>query len=97
MMINAAFAEKYFPAQNPIGQRVNVGADPANGEPPREIVGIVGTTKHTSLAEDETPEFYIPFSQNPDNYMEIVLRTTGAELSGAEAMIRRTVHAVDGQ
>ncbi len=76
---------------------MNVGADPANGEPPREIVGVVGTTKHTSLAEDETPEFYIPFSQNPDNYTEIVLRTTGAELSGAEAMIRRAVHEIDGQ
>ncbi len=97
MMINAAFAEKYFPQQNPLGQRVNVGADPANGEPPREIVGVVGTTKHNSLAEDEVPEFYIPFSQNPDNYTEIVLRTNSAELSGAEAMIRRAVHEIDGQ
>ncbi|HEY3662302.1 MAG TPA: ABC transporter permease [Chthoniobacterales bacterium] len=97
MMINAAFAAKYFPHQNPLGQRAYIGAAPANGDPPRQIVGVVGTTKHGSLAEEEAPEFYVPFTQEPDNYTEIVVRTTGAELSGMESMIRRAVHEIDPQ
>ncbi len=96
-MINAAFAEKYFGEQNPLGQRVNIGAGPANGAPPREIIGVVGTAKHGSLAEPESPEFYVPFSQDPDSYMEIVVRTSAATSSGMESMIRRTVHEIDSQ
>ena len=35
-----------------------------------------GTAKHGNLAEPESPEFYIPFAQDPDNYMDIVVRTS---------------------
>ena len=97
MMINAAFAEKYFGDKNPLGQRVNIGAGPANGAPPREIIGVVGTAKHGSLAEPESPEFYVPFAQDPDSYMDIVVRTSAATSSGVESMIRRTVHEIDSQ
>ena len=36
---------------------------------------MVGSAKHQSLAEAERPEFYIPFAQDPDRYMDIVMRT----------------------
>ncbi len=97
MMINAAFAEKYFGQQNPLGQRVNIGAGTANSAPPREIIGVVGTAKHGSLAEPESPEFYVPFAQDPGSYMDIVVRTGAVEPTGVESMIRRTVHEIDSQ
>ena len=97
MMINRAFAEKYFSHQNPLGQLVNIGDGVARGKPPRQIIGVVGTSKHGNLAEPESPEFYIPFAQDPDNYMDLVVRTSEPAPSGLEAMIRRAVHEVDAQ
>ena len=79
MMINQTFAEKYFPHENPLGQRLNVGSDADDGKPPREIIGIVGTAKHENLAEPDAPEFYIPFAQNPDRYMDLVVRTSAGD------------------
>ena len=97
MMINQAFAEKYFAHQNPLWQRINIGDGVAHGRPPRQIIGVAGTAKHGNLAEPESPEFYIPFAQDPDNYMDIVVRTSEPAPSGLEAMVRRAVHEVDSQ
>jgi putative ABC transport system permease protein len=97
MMINNAFAEKYFTNQNPIGQRINIGDDPKKGKPAREVVGVVGSAKHESLAEAERPEFYIPYAQDPDRYSDIVVRTAEPAPSGLETTIRRVVHEVDAQ
>ena len=65
VMINETFAQKYFPNENPIGQRLDIGGRVAEGKPACEIVGVVGTAKHGSLAEADAPEFYLPFAQNP--------------------------------
>src|SRR5262249_54125048 len=97
MMINQSFAAKFFGKDNPLGQRVNIGSDSEKGLPPREIVGVVGSTKRGNLAEPETPEFYIPFAQEPDSFMEIVLRTGSPAPGGLETAIRRTVHEIDSQ
>ena len=97
MMINEAFAEKYFANQNPIGRQINIGDDPAHGKPPREVIGVVGSAKHQSLAEAERPEFYIPFAQEPDRYMDIVVRTAEPAPGGLETTIRRVVHELDSQ
>ncbi|MGH8164102.1 MAG: FtsX-like permease family protein, partial [Rhodanobacteraceae bacterium] len=93
MMINEAFAEKYLAGENPIGQRVKIGSS----KNPREIVGVVGSSKHDSLAEAVKPEFYIPFAQDPDSYMDIVVRTRATAANGFEATIRRAVHELDSQ
>ncbi len=78
LMINAAFAEKYFARRKPARTTGQPSGRAAENVPPREIVGVVGTSKHGSLAEPETPEFYIPFTQDPDSYMDIVVRTSEA-------------------
>jgi len=97
VMINQTFAAKFFGTQNPLGQRINIGSDAQNGLPPREIVAVVGSTKQGSLAEPETPAFYLPFAQDPDSFMEIVLRTGSTAPLGLEATIRRVVREVDSQ
>src|SRR5204863_479827 len=97
LLINQAFADKYFAQQNPLGQRINIGDGVARGKPPRQIIGVVGTAKHGNLAEPGSPEFYIPFAQDPDSYTDIVVRANEPTPSGLEAMIRRTVHEVDAQ
>jgi putative ABC transport system permease protein len=97
VIINETFAQKYFPNQNPLGQRLDIGGRVAEGKPACEIVGVVGTAKHGSLAEANTPEFYLPFAQNPNPYMDLAVRTSQPAPSGLETMIRRTVHEIDAQ
>ena len=63
VMINETFAQKYFPHENPLGQRLDIGGS-AEGKP-REIVGVVGTAKHGSLAEAEKRSFTFPLRKIP--------------------------------
>ncbi|MEO7724063.1 MAG: FtsX-like permease family protein [Chthoniobacterales bacterium] len=63
----------------------------------REIVGVVGTTKHGNLAEPSEAGFYLPFAQAPDRFSYIVVRTSGPPPVGLETMLGRAVHELDAQ
>jgi putative ABC transport system permease protein len=95
VIINRAFAKKYFPeTDNPIGKRVEVGLD----EPPNwaEVVGVVADVKIDSL-EAETPvQAYEPYHVFSFNNITIVARTAGDPAALATAM-RKEVLAIDPQ
>ena len=94
VMINEAFAKRYFPDRNPIGQQVMIDR-PQNQAPPCEVVGVVGNTRHDSLAEPPGPEMYVPFAQDPNRSLDIVLRVSSTNLVGLQADVKRAVHEVD--
>jgi putative ABC transport system permease protein len=93
-LINESFARKFWPGEDPIGQRVRVGS--ATTGPWREIVGIVGDVKQLSLEMERSDAIYLPESQWPfaDNSMSLVVRAHGdaAALAGP---VRRAVWSVD--
>jgi putative ABC transport system permease protein len=99
VMVNETFARRFLGKTNPIGQRIAVDrseADRSDSQaPPLEIVGVVGSTRHESLAIEPEPEFYIPAAQDPARRMDIVLRTTGSELAGLQTSIANIVHQFD--
>jgi putative ABC transport system permease protein len=97
VMINETFAKKFFPHQSPIGQSLVIGADANHPKPPCEIIGVAGTTLHDTLTAEGEPEFYIPFAQEPDRYMDIVFRTGLTNNANLDNMIRRAVHELDAQ
>jgi putative ABC transport system permease protein len=61
VVINETFARRYFPDQDPIGQRLNFD-DPAN---PVwwSIVGVAENVKHFELRGDEVTALYLPHAQ----------------------------------
>lgn len=65
--VNEAFARRYFPNEDPIGQQVllRFGSYNIDEERPRQIVGIVGDVKHYGLAEEAPPFAYASFRQEP--------------------------------
>jgi putative ABC transport system permease protein len=76
-IINEATALKYWPGENPIGQRITVGqpfvpdlADPA----PREIVGIVGDVREQAIGANPPPILYVPISQLNEGYAALGTR-----------------------
>src|SRR6185503_11889822 len=55
VLINESFANRKFPGEDPIGQRVHVGD---KNQPWQTIVGVVGDVKHTSLAMSQIDAVY---------------------------------------
>ena len=92
-LVNQALAQKFFPKMNPLGQHLLL--DEENGAVSVEIVGVVGNTRHSSLAVAPKPAYYLPQTQNPNRIMPVVFRTSAANLSGLQASLRRIIQGMD--
>jgi len=90
-IINESLAKKFFPNENPLGQRINITNGP---EAFREIVGVVGDVKHYGLDTDTPLQTYEPFAQQPLNFLTFVVRTSGP-IPGLPAAIRTAIYSVD--
>ncbi|HKR54194.1 MAG TPA: FtsX-like permease family protein, partial [Chthoniobacterales bacterium] len=96
MIVNEVLAQRYFPGGNAVGQRIILTHGEKNQPlPPREIVGVVGSSRHESLAIQPLPEFYIPAAQAPERRMDVVIRTVAADSAGLQASLRNVVHEFD--
>ncbi|HEY2015284.1 MAG TPA: ABC transporter permease [Bryobacteraceae bacterium] len=63
-VVNQTLAERYFPGQDPIGKRLEIGfTDPPNW---REIVGVVKDVKSAGLDQDTPVQVYAAYLQKPD-------------------------------
>jgi Acidobacterial duplicated orphan permease len=95
IMVNEVFVRTFFPVGKALGQHLLL--DRGGDEKPvlLEIIGVVGSTRHESLAIAPIPEFYIPFAQDPDRRINLVLRTRVPDLAGLENAVRNTIHEID--
>jgi putative ABC transport system permease protein len=95
VIINETLAKRYFANQNPLGKRINPSFGIDNrGILMREIVGIVGNLKHSSLSAETQPEVYIAYRQNPRPTMMFVVRASN-DPSNLAAAIREEAHSLD--
>ena len=69
-LINEAMARRYFPDQDPIGQRVLIsrGLGAGMDESTHTIVGIVGDTRNAGLGRLADPVLIVPITQITDGY-----------------------------
>jgi predicted permease len=77
VLVNQAFARRYFPNQNPVGRHMgNAQEDePATGpQPGYLIVGIAADTKYARLRRDIIPTMFLPLVGNSAHFE---LRTAG--------------------
>ena len=107
MIINEAFAKKYWPKADPIGQRIEIGKEmgPDFAENPREVVGIIGDVKEGGLGNPAPEVMYIPLAQLKDSFtalnnktvpMTWVVKTAVSPLT-LSAAVRKQVSEADGQ
>ncbi len=68
VIINEEFARKYWPKQDPMGQRIVIGKGlgPEFDEAPRQVIGIIGNVTEAGLTEGIKPVMYIPQAQTTD-------------------------------
>ncbi|HZQ55192.1 MAG TPA: ABC transporter permease [Bryobacteraceae bacterium] len=89
-IIDIDLARKYWPNQNPLGQRIQRG-----GSGLATIVGIVGHVKQTSLASDSgRGAYYFCLYQQPREQMFFAARGNASSAYLAQA-IRKAVGAAD--
>ena len=73
VVINQALARKYFPGEDPIGQRI---ANDESGRPSTwEIVGVVDDVREGPLDVQTWPAEYFPINQTHDHYFSLAART----------------------
>jgi predicted permease len=65
MIVNQAFAEKYFPGENVLGKKLKPGAGNGSPEGPpwREIVGVVGNIRPAAMSREMEPTYFLPANQ----------------------------------
>jgi predicted permease len=90
-IVNQALASKYFPGQDPIGQRI--GDDQLAADSLKEIVGVIDDVKEGPL-DMTRPAYYVPFNQDPDRSFSMVVRTSQAEQSLLPALAA-VIHQID--
>jgi putative ABC transport system permease protein len=93
IIVNQAFAKKFWPNGDALGKRIVMGGMSDN---PQwiTIVGVVGDIRHFALDIDPKPEMYVPFAQEPYSTTIYVFRSNQDPRSLVSA-IRREIQAVD--
>jgi putative ABC transport system permease protein len=96
VIINDAFARRFFAGENPIGKRINYGDPPDEKQNPwRTIVGVVADTRRNGFDREPRPETYIPFAQRPPGWAIYVVRSSSPDPGGLVTAVRNAVHEID--
>jgi putative ABC transport system permease protein len=90
VVINETAAKRYWPNEDPIGRRIRFG----DQQPWAAIVGIVGDVQMRGARGTNVVETYIPYWQNPEAGINVVLKTAGDPRALVEPM-RRAIKEVD--
>ena len=88
VIINQEAVRRYWPDENPIGQRLTVE------QRTRTIIGVVGNVKQSGLDIETRPEMFWPYYQLPVPFGTFVVRTT-ADPVGLISSVRSAMHEVD--
>jgi predicted permease len=93
IVVNEAFARKFWPGEDPLGKRVSASGPDGNY---LEVVGVAKDSKYYTLAEDPPPFFYLSALQSYNSLPIYMIRTVGdpAALIGA---VREQARALDGK
>ncbi|HXQ70030.1 MAG TPA: ABC transporter permease [Pyrinomonadaceae bacterium] len=94
VVINQTLAKKYFPNEDPIGQRFgNTDLNPASI---KEIIGVVDDIREGPLDSEIWPAYYYAFNQVPDFAFSVVVRTSQGEQSLIPT-VAETVRRIDSR
>ena len=98
VVVNETFARTYFPGGDPIGRRLRFSRD--GDDPWFTIVGVVADVKTRGARETPRVETYIPYWQQTEPGMNVILRSAAPErvvapLREAVATIDRNVPVAD--
>jgi predicted permease len=91
VVINEAAAKKYFPNENPVGQRFGSSLETTDQ---LEIVGVLRDAKYNSVRDPAPPTMYVPYLQARAGSAVIEVRTAGDPVSVTSG-VREAVRQVE--
>jgi putative ABC transport system permease protein len=94
IIINETLARRDFRGEDPLGKRMTLNDDNPKEEDWATVVGIVKDTKPRALDGAPAAEMYMPFAQNPQRSMALMIRTTSTTESLTDA-VRGEVQTLD--
>ncbi len=93
-IVDQEMVRRYWPDQEPIGQRLAYLLDEEGNPIWIEVVGVVGHTLVESLDGDRRVQLYRPHRQVRDGFMTYAIRTAGDPLALVPS-VRSTIRALD--
>lgn len=100
-IVSASMARRFWGNSDPIGHQIRPQFTqqryfwiPESRNSPLTIVGVVGDVRNDGLADNNLPQLYLPYLQNPSSIMNLVVRTSSDPFLLANA-VRNQVWAVD--
>ena len=98
VVVNEAFARKFFPQKDPIGQHVRdskrTATDSARTATDSEIIGVVGDVLDHGLDQAPEPRLYGSILQRSRQLFAVYLRTS-ANLTTTRQLVTRTMEQID--
>jgi len=91
VIVDRAFAEKFYPSKDPVGQQISYQR---GGAPPMTIVGVVEDIKEGAIDSTTWPTIYTPYNQDADGDFILVVRTRQDEAALLPTLVS-AVHQLD--
>ena len=94
-VVSQSFASRFWPGQQPVGQRVRRVGSAGNG-PWLTVVGVIGDVMDNGLGADLGPTLYVPYLQQntPTARISLTIRTKSDPVAIANT-VRQAVWSVD--
>ena len=90
VIVNEAFAQHFWPGENPLGKLVNWG-----GNTDAQVVGVAADAAYRRLNEERRLAFFTPLAQNPSAAQTLIVRTAPERAEDLLAPIRGEVLAIN--
>ena len=101
VLINRTLAERLWPGEDPLGKRLGFseanylsGSAAPGSVVTASVVGVVGDAKQYDIAEQQRPQVYTPYAQNPHIFGTLVVRARAEPLALAQP-VKEAVWSVD--
>jgi predicted permease len=93
VVVNQAFAAKYFAGVDPVGRRIRLGSA-KSAAPWLTIVGVVPNTFAGDPENMRPPQIFLPLSQHHQRFVSIAVHAVGAPMS-LTPQVRDAVSSLD--
>jgi putative ABC transport system permease protein len=94
VIVNETMAQRFWPGQDPVGRTLRMADETGPKGPEMQVVGVVKNGKYRSLGETPQPFMHMPFQQNYEPLMSLLVRGPGAP-QNMIVPVQREVQALD--
>jgi len=94
VVVNQAFARRFFPGRDPIGERFGFAGPGGIAMAQNRIIGVVSDARYRSLREPIPPTVYNPAADGFDSEFILTVRSRG-RAEETIAPVRRLLHSLD--